>query len=42
MAEIRRGRGTDFCAPCADALEQALRGHDLSFLAPSVPRLVAS
>jgi HD-GYP domain-containing protein (c-di-GMP phosphodiesterase class II) len=32
--EIRRGRGTDFCASCADALDEALARGLLSEITP--------
>jgi len=34
FAEIRRGRGTDFCAACSDALERALALGALDVLLP--------
>jgi putative nucleotidyltransferase with HDIG domain len=36
LAEIRRGRGTDFCAACADALDDLLADGTLDELLPPV------
>jgi putative nucleotidyltransferase with HDIG domain len=41
LAEIRRGRGTDFCSACADALEQAVSAGLLNDVLPRGIRAVA-
>jgi putative nucleotidyltransferase with HDIG domain len=40
MAEIRSGRGTDFCETCVDALERAVAAGSLGV--PGRPRIVAA
>jgi HD-GYP domain-containing protein (c-di-GMP phosphodiesterase class II) len=34
LAEIRRGRGTDFCETCVDALERAVAAREIGRLTP--------
>jgi putative nucleotidyltransferase with HDIG domain len=41
LAEIRRGRGTDFCSVCADALGQAVSAGLLNDVLPRGIRAVA-